>query len=274
MKICLDAGHFGKVNQSPVVRAYYESEMSWKLHNMLREELQRYGFEIIVTRPDQKKDLGLEARGRKSAGCDLFLSIHSNACDAESSDHPLACVCVSGACDVLGLDLAQTCARVMQTHNPGRIWKRKGNGGTDYYGVLRGAAAVGTPGILMEHSFHTNRRATEWLMQDANLRKLAQAEAQTIAEYFDVTKPTETPTPKPAEPQPSASGSSFKVQVLCDVLNVRGGAGTQYPVRMTVRRNEVYTIVQTARTSDGGTWGRLKSGAGWINIGAKYVKRV
>lgn len=92
MKICLDAGHFGKVNQSPVVRAYYESEMSWKLHNMLREELQRYGFEVVTTRADQKKDLGLEARGRKSAGCDLFLSIHSNACDSESADHPLACV--------------------------------------------------------------------------------------------------------------------------------------------------------------------------------------
>lgn len=272
MKICLDAGHFGKVNRSPVVPAYYESEMSWKLHNMLREELQRYGFEVIVTRPDQKKDLGLEARGRKSAGCDLFLSIHSNACDAESADHPLACVCVSGRCDVLGLDLAQTCARVMQTRNPGRIWKRKGSGGTDYYGVLRGAAAVGTPGILMEHSFHTNRRAAEWLMQDSNLRKLAQAEAQTIAEYFGVTKPSEPEKPA-GKPQEQPDGS-FKVRVICDALNVRASAGMQFPVRMVIRRNEVYTIVQTARTSDGGTWGRLKSGAGWINIGAKYVKRV
>lgn len=274
MKICLDAGHYGKANQSPVVRAYYESEMSWKLHNMLREELQRYGFEVIVTRTDQKKDLALEARGRKSAGCDLFLSIHSNACGAESADHPLACVCVSGACNVLGFELAQTCAKVMETHNPGRIWKRKGSGNADYYGVLRGAAAVGTPGILMEHSFHTNTRATKWLLDDSNLRKLAQAEAQTIAEYFGVTKPAETPTPKPAEPQPSASDSSFKVQVLCDTLNVRGGAGTQYPVRMTVRRNEVYTIVMTMKSSDGGTWGKLKSGAGWINIGKKYCKRL
>ena len=111
-------------------------------------------------------------------------------------------------------------------------------------------------------------------MSDRNLRKLAQAEAQTIAEYFGVTKPAETPTPKPAEPQPSASGSSFKVRVRCDTLNVRGGAGTQYPVRMTVRRNEVYTIVMMMKSSDGGTWGKLKSGAGWINIGAKYCRRI
>lgn len=272
MKICLDAGHFAKNNQSPVNKAYYESEMSWKLHLLLKAELERCGFEVVTTRADQKKDLALEARGRKSAGCDLFLSIHSNACDSEIADHPLACVCVSGACDVLGRNLAQTCARVMRTHNPGRIWKRKGNGGADYYGVLRGAAMVGTPGILMEHSFHTNRWATEWLMQEANLRKLAQAEAQTIAEYFGVTKPAEPekPTDKPQE-QPDGS---FKVKVICDTLNVRGGAGTSYPVRMAIRRNEVYTIVMTMKSSDGGTWGKLKSGAGWINIGTKYVKRV
>lgn len=273
MKICLDAGHFAKNNQSPVVRSYYESEMSWKLHLLLKAELERCGFEVMTTRADQKKDLGLETRGRKSAGCDLFLSIHSNACDSESADHPLACVCVSGRCDVLGLDLAQTVAKVMQTHSPGRIWKRKGSGGADYYGVLRGAAAVGTPGILLEHSFHTNQRATEWLLNDSNLRRMAEAEAKVIADYFGVSKtvqptPAQTPTP-----QPDPDGS-FKVRIICAELNVRASAGVQYPVRMTISRNEVYTIVQTARTSDGGTWGRLKSGAGWINIGAKYVKRI
>ena len=86
-----------------------------------------------------------------------------------------------------------------------------------------------------------------------------------------VPKPEQT---KPAEPQPSASDSSFKVKVICDALNVRGGAGTSYPVRMTIRRNEIYTIVMTMKSSDGGTWGKLKSGAGWINIGAKYCKRM
>ena len=268
MKICLDAGHFAKNNQSPVVKAYYESDFAWKFHLLLKEELEKYGFEIITTRAAQAKDLGLETRGRKSAGCDLFLSIHSNACDSESADHPLACVCVSGRCDVLGLNLAQTVASVMQTRNPGRIWKRKGSGGADYYGVLRGAAAVGTPGILLEHSFHTNRRATNWLLDDGNLRKLAQAEAQTIAAYFGID------AQKPAEKPQASSDGSFLVKVVCDELNVRASAGVQYPVRMTISRNEVYTIVQTARTSDGGTWGRLKSGAGWINIGAKYVKRI
>lgn len=275
MKICLDAGHYGKYNQSPANRAYWESDFSWKFHLLLKAELEKYGVQVITTRTNKDIDLGLVARGRKAAGCDLFLSLHSNAIGSgvSSTDYPLACCCVAGTADVLGNDLAQTVQRVMQTRQPGRITKKRNSAGTgDWYSVLFGAAQVGVPGILLEHSFHTNLRATNWLLDDSNLRKLAQAEAQTIAEYFGVTKPAEPekPTDKPQE-QPDGS---FKVRVICDALNVRASAGVQYPVRMTVSRNEVYTIVQTARSSDGGTWGRLKSGAGWINIGAKYVKRV
>lgn len=269
MKICLDAGHYGKYNQSPANRAYWESDFSWKFHLLLKTALERYGVQVVTTRAVKDKDLGLEARGRKAAGCDLFLSLHSNAIGngVSSTDYPLACCCVSGRADVLGLDLAETVQRCMQTNQKARITKRKGSGG-DWYGVLRGAAAVGVPGILLEHSFHTNPRATSWLLHDENLHRLAEAEAETIAKYYGLT------AQKPADPQPTAQDNSFKVRVLCDVLNVRGGAGAQYPVRMTVRRNEIYTIVMTMKSSDGGTWGKLKSGAGWINIGKKYCKHL
>lgn len=285
MKICLDAGHYGKYNNSPANRAYWESDFSWKFHLMLKAALERYGVQVITTRANKDKDLGLESRGRKAAGCDLFLSLHSNGIGSgvSSTDYPLACCCVAGTADVLGMDLAETVQRIMQTDQRARIIKKKGTRG-DWYGVLRGAASVGVPGILLEHSFHTNLRATNWLLDDRNLERMAEAEAETIARYYGLTK-QETPAAKPAEPtaqpasQPSAQpapdpAGSFKVRIVCGTLNVRTSAGAQYPVRMTVSRNEVYTIVQTAKASDGGTWGRLKSGAGWINIGRKYCKRL
>lgn len=269
MKICLDAGHYGKYNQSPVNKSYWESDFAWKFHLLLKAELEKYGVQVVTTRADQKKDLGLEARGRAAKGCDLFLSIHSNACGVESADHPLACVCASGQCDVLGDNLAKTCAKVMVTNNPGRIWKRKGAGGADYYGVLRGAASVGVPGILMEHSFHTNTRATNWLLNADNLRKLAQAEAQEITDYYGLKI-----ADVPAESVPEHPEGAFLVKVVCDDLNVRKGAGVEYPITMRIYKGYVYTIVETAKAKDGGTWGRLKSGAGWINIGSAYCKRV
>lgn len=187
MRICLDAGHFGKYNQSPVNPAYWESEFTWKFHLLLKSELERHGFEVTTTRSDQTKDLDVCKRGQLAKGCDLFLSIHSNACADASVDYPLACCCVSGQADVLGHELAEIVGKVMSTTGVPNIMKRKGNGGTDYYGVLRGAASVGVPGILLEHSFHTNRRATEWLMNDTNLQRMAAAEAEVIAAHFGVS---------------------------------------------------------------------------------------
>lgn len=191
IKICLDAGHYGKVNRSPAVADYYESEMNWRLHLYLKEALEVYGMEVITTRANQKKDLALVSRGRASKGCDLFLSIHSNAAGSvvnETVDYPVAIVQLDGKGNELGLRLAQTVQETMQTKQKGKTMTRKGSHG-EYYGVLRGAAAVGTMGIILEHSFHTNTRSTKWLLEDVNLQAMAKAEAKTIADYFGVELP-------------------------------------------------------------------------------------
>lgn len=192
IKICLDAGHYGKYNRSKVVSEYYESEMNWKLHNYLATELERYGFEVVKTRAELGKDLGLVARGKASAGCDLFLSIHSNACDTESVDYPLVVTMQDGKGDKLGLALAKKIQELMGTRQAGKITKKVGSSGKgEWYGVLDGADRVGTMGMIIEHSFHTNTKAAKWLLNDANLQKMAKAEAEIIAEHFGLKKPAE-----------------------------------------------------------------------------------
>lgn len=57
------------------------------------------------------------------------------------------------------------------------------------------------------------------------------------------------------------------VKVTANVLNVRKGPGTNYAITTTVKKNQVYTIVETQ-----GNWGKLKSGAGWINLG--YTEKI
>ena len=186
-KICLDAGHYGsRYNHSPVVNSYYESNFTWDMHLHLIPALESYGFEVITTREKKEEDLGLRERGHMSEGCDLFLSVHSNYDNNYSLDFPLACCQVSGVTDELGLQLANKIHEVMGTNQSGRIWKRESTNepGNDWYSVLYGAAEVGTPGILLEHSFHSNYRATKWLMVDENLERMAQAEAKVISDYF------------------------------------------------------------------------------------------
>lgn len=199
-KICLDAGHYAKYNRCPAIPEYYESEMNWKLHLLLKKELERWGFEVTITREEQGKDLGLQARGKKAKGCDLVLSIHSNAVGSstgpdgmnEEVDYVVAYVPIDGSVDGLGLALAQAVAEVMGTRQPPREASRKSDHGNwDYYSVIYGAVSVGTPGIILEHSFHTCSRSVEWLLVEENLQKLAVAEAAVLAAWFGLKAPAE-----------------------------------------------------------------------------------
>lgn len=217
--ITLDAGHYGNYNRSPVRASYYESRMNWTLHLLLKAALEKYGFEVKTTRSNVEKDLDLNARGRAAAGTDFFISLHSNACGTESVDYPVAYGYVDDKTteidDVsrdLGALLAEVVASTMGTKQAGRIATRKsandrnGDGvlNDEYYGVLHGAKSVKAPGIILEHSFHTNTRATIWLSDEGNLAKLAEAEAKAIAEFFGQKKEDQKQEEKPAAPKPAA----------------------------------------------------------------------
>ena len=208
--VCLDAGQYGKYNRSNVVPEYYESDMNWKLHNLLAKELEAFGIEVKKTRASQAKDLGLYKRGEASKGCDLFISIHSNAADAASTDYPLGIYLVDDKTtsideqskEVAAL-LSDVVAKVMQTKQKAKQWSRlagmdlNGDGldNDNYYGVLHGARKVGTAGIILEHSFHTNTKATKWLLDDDNLAKMAKAEAEALASYFGMEEGQTEPEP-------------------------------------------------------------------------------
>lgn len=203
--VCLDAGHYGKYNRSPVVPDYYESDMNWKLHLLLKAELEKYGIQVKTTRADKNKDLALESRGKASKDADLFISLHSNAANAESTKYVVAMYQVDDNCGEMdeqskafAAKIAKTVGTVMglphQTWNTKSSSDRDGNGyKDDYYGVLRGAHTVHTPGVIIEHGFHTNTTTAKWLLVEANLQKLAVAEAKTIAEWFDVQKEAQLP---------------------------------------------------------------------------------
>ena len=206
-KICLDAGHYGKYNHSPANKAYYESEVMWKLHLLLKKHLEKYGFEVVITRDVQTEDLEVTARGRKAKGCDLFLSLHSNATSGnvvkEDVDHVSVYHLVDDTttkCDDVSKEIAQkiapVIADVMGTKQGEKVQTRKstndrnGDGimNDNYYGVLHGSRAVGVPGLILEHSFHTNSYATNWLLNESNLDKLASEEAYVLAEHFGMLK--------------------------------------------------------------------------------------
>lgn len=235
-RVCLDAGHYGNYNAGAVT-GYYESVRMWKLTELLAVELTTRGITVIKTRSNQATDLALTSRGKKAKGCDLFLSMHSNAASVESVDYPVAYVPLNGTGTAIGQKLADIVADVMETVQKGRTATRKGSGGADYYGVIRGAVAVGVPGIILEHSFHTNRKAAAWLMSDANLAKLAKAEADCIAEWLEGTAKPVTQTLQVARRKSAAFNKAYKTTAD---LNMRAGAGTDFPVLTTLPQGATF----------------------------------
>ncbi len=204
IKIMIDPGHFDHYNQSPVYAPYWESIMTWKLSNYLRDELQALGVHADLTKNSLEEDPSLNDRGFNSKGYDFFISVHSNAGAYESMDQPLAFVyqelpwtTIDDTSRELGGLLAEKVSEVMGTNQKGSTARRAGTGDWDrngviddeWYSVLFGARYVGTPGILLEHSFHTNYKATLWLYNDDNLKKLAGEEAAVIYDYFSKVKP-------------------------------------------------------------------------------------
>ena len=65
----------------------------------------------------------------------------------------------------------------------------------------------------------------------------------------------------------SINSNEFKVKVNVDVLNIRSGVGTSCKIVGQIKDKGVYTIVEKQ-----GSWGKLKSGAGWISL--NYCKEV
>jgi uncharacterized protein YgiM (DUF1202 family) len=60
---------------------------------------------------------------------------------------------------------------------------------------------------------------------------------------------------------------NFLVKVTADVLNIRKKPSTSGEIVGQITDRGVYTIVDVS-----GTWGKLKSGAGWISL--NYVKKL
>lgn len=71
----------------------------------------------------------------------------------------------------------------------------------------------------------------------------------------------------PTSSSTSSTKGAYMVKVTADSLNIRKGPSTQYEVVGKITDQGVYTIVDIS-----GTWGKLKSGIGWISL--NYTRKV
>ena len=184
IKLCIDPGHGGS-EPGAIANGYVEKYLNFTLSQILAAELERLGFEVILTRNGDDY-LTLAQRGQiaRSNNCDAIISIHFNSFNTEAHgfeaiytlNNPFAEAIgqyVSNEVEKLGLFKRGVWTRESATH-PGRSW----------YGVLRESEPL--PGVILEGLFLDNGNDILFLQDPEFLHKLAAAYAKGICKAYGV----------------------------------------------------------------------------------------
>ena len=184
MRVLIDPGHApGSGNRGP--NGYREYAGMWRLSVFLQEILQSKSMHVQLTRLE-RQDPPLAERGGMARGFDLFISQHSNAFNGTVRGSECFFSVQQSQNRELAARLSAETARLFG-HNDRGAKTRAGADGRDFFGVMRAAVAAGCPRVLlMESGFHDNPLDEAFLLQDANLRRLAQAQADIICDVLSI----------------------------------------------------------------------------------------
>ena len=126
------------------------------------------------------------------------------------------------------------------------IKTKKNAQGKDFLGIIRMTKA---PAVLVECAFIDNKKDIAIIDTKSEQKKMGEAIAKGILKTLGKKE------------------EEFKVKVTANALNVRSGPGTNHVIKTVIRDKGIYVITETS-----GSWGKLKSGAGWISL--NYCRRL
>lgn len=123
--------------------------------------------------------------------------------------------------------------------------------------------------ILDGATYYTGSKIPSWVKNKTWIVKSVKGDRVVIDKSADGTSSINSPINVKylLVRQPAVSFKPYLVRVNTDSLNIRKGPGTEYAVVGAIRDRGTYTIVDQS-----GTWGKLKSGAGWISL--NYCKKI
>ena len=253
MKIILDAGHGqgSAHNRGSVIGNEGDNNYAFSL--VLKKELEKYGIQVGLTRPNPAQDPSLNARGAAGAGYDMFISLHSNAATASVRGTEIYNSVQRPAPSALVNALVADIAKFFGHANRG-VKTRKWNNG-DYYGVLRSNLAK--VGFLIEYGFHTNRQDAEIYV--SKRQELAEITASRIASHYGLKKTSAPvqPAPKPVEKPVETKYYSYppgNYEILPSIgLNVRDKPDTGEVLR-TLKKGTKIKAIKELRAGVNGVW--------------------
>lgn len=195
--VVIDPGHGGAGLDDAENGARYRDDLAEKSVNLItslamKSELEKYNnVEVYLTRDDDRK-LSLEERVdfAQSVGADVMVCCHYNASESHLFYGSEIFTSAFGNCYATGYGLADCIMR--QWTDDGLASKgikvRIGNGGNDYYGVIRHGCEVGLPVIIIEHGYLDNHIDYERLGTQTDWERMGRLDAAGVAQYYGLSK--------------------------------------------------------------------------------------
>ena len=202
MVIAIDPGHGGNDSGSSY-GGIEEKTVNLKIAKYIKTYLEQYvGVQVYLTRSTDTY-LGLSERVENAAaeGADVFISIHNNASTNLSTSGSMVFYPNESYRPDLSYEGSELAGNILSRLTSlgltdlGIRTRDSGTGNTyedgsiaDYYGVIRNAKLSGMAGIIVEHAFVSNDSdRANYLSTDAQLKKLAKADAEGIADSYGLT---------------------------------------------------------------------------------------
>ena len=210
--VVLDPGHDATHAGAIGVNGLREEVLTLKIARYCKEELQQYsGVTVYMTRESEvcpnpgtssTNDNAKRVAYAKSVGANVYVSIHMNS-GASGAHGAEVYYPNSNYRSDIGAEGNKLASKVLEQlvalglYNRGVKIENSGTGDTyadgslaDKFGVIRGSKNAGFPGIIIEHAFITNSSDAAFLSNENNLKRLGQADAAGIVNYFGLTKGT------------------------------------------------------------------------------------
>lgn len=258
-KVFIGVGHGGK--DSGAVGYLIEKDVNLKMAKACRDYLVARDVEVLMSREkDENDSVSEEIKECNTFAPNLAVECHNNSGNGNGFEVYYSIGSKTGK--KLAENIEAEVIKIGQ--NSRGIKTRANSSGGDYYGFVRETKC---PAVICEGVFVDNAEDAKQADTDEECKKFGEAYAKGVLKTLgiaDVPPTSENTTPEVKE-------EPYLVKVTTDALNIREKPGTVYKVVGLIRDRGVYTIVETVK-SGGNTWGRLKSGAGWIAL--EYTKRL
>lgn len=296
--LILDAGHSAKTGGKRNTIAnpkFFEYEFNNDIAHKLKARAEAHGITVHLTNTTPNgADIALTSRANSanakykewkcSAKDCLFVSIHANAAGSGAAwANARGCETYhANNASQTGKDAALTVNtelyNTLKSVDSG--FKNRGRKASNFTVIYKTAC----PAILVEVGFYDNKEDLNLLQKYRST--IVEGLMKGICKHLGVTykavatgaKPVASPINKISNKITDSAKNgikdiaslkgSFVVKIITDSLNIRKGPGTNYDKVGEVLKGQAFTIVEVK-----GSWGRLKSGAGWISLNPKYIQK-